>query len=330
MLGNQRRSWLVGWCGWVGVDSWWSAGFQRNQVSSKKHSQITSCTPMEGYVLRDPAGYSAYWEPELFALLNAAIQSVEAVVEALCDCHSPTSRMEGIPNTWGYSLKQKPGTCITACKRIKSDNAAKTCPETREGDHTQSISVKAYLHVIICWGFLCQAMRTIDFHRQSETQHGDRGSLLERPNAQRCFQYKATAKRLQQRHLPETAMLCIETAGLPTSTQVGCWGKRFWRQTEKLRKLIFDSGKFPCYNPVIFTLPASAGYSSTRSIRGFPLAGPCNDGWNKWRWWSCHSFQTSDKLSRSNSFGASTKPCIDIPVKGWTGIQHTWFHTFVS
>lgn len=113
-------------------------------------------------------------------------------------------------------------------------------------------------------------MRTIDLHRHSKTQHGDRGSLLERPNAQRCFQYKSTAKRLQQRHLPETASLYRNSWVANTDSS------RMPRQKDltsnrKLRKIIFDSGKFPCYNPVIFTLPASAGYSSTRSIRGFLL-----------------------------------------------------------
>lgn len=226
---------------------------------------------MEGYVLRDPAGYSAYWEPELFALLNAAIQSVEAVVEALCDCHSPTLRMEGIPNTWGYSLKQKPGTCITACKRIKSDNAAKTCPETREGDHTQSISVKAYLHVIICWGFLCQAMRTITAKRDSTWRQRVTSRTTQRPTVLPVQSNRQKTAAKASSWNSDALYRNSWVANIDSKTLSRMPRQKDLTSNQKLRKLIFDSGKFPCYNPVIFTLPASAGYSSTRSIRGFPL-----------------------------------------------------------
>lgn len=172
-------------------------------------------------------------------------------------------------------------------------------------------------------------MSSIDLHRHSKTQHGDRGSLLERPNAQRCFQYKSTAKRLQQRHLPETASL-YRNSWVANTDSSRMPRQKDLTSNQKLRKIIFDSGKFPCYNPVIFTLPASAGYSSTRSIRGFLLqvlatmVGTTGVGGvvTASKPQINQNTRTALELQQNHSL---TYQCT-----GRTGIQHSFTHLFLN
>lgn len=66
-------------------------------------------------------------------------------------------------------------------------------------------------------------------------------------------------------------LLCIETAGLPTSTQVGCWGRRFWRQTKNFGKSSLTQGNFHV------TIQSSSPYQHLQAIHqlGASKVFPC-------------------------------------------------------